>query len=117
MPVTVGRPHRYPFVPYRPARYPEAEMLRRGREFRDFLDSRRGVRFFSDQPVPRECIDLAIECASTAPSGAHHRRRPVHPRCQIPRPRRRRRHRPGLVAVSLSWPARAGDARSRPLPE
>src|ERR1700739_3931831 len=71
MPLTAGRQHRYPFLPYRPARYPEAEMLRRGREFRDFLDSRRSVRFFSGQPVPRECIDLAIECANTAPSGAH----------------------------------------------
>jgi hypothetical protein len=30
-------------------------MLGRGREFRDFLDSRRSVRFFSGQPVPCEC--------------------------------------------------------------
>jgi iodotyrosine deiodinase len=37
----------------------------------DFLDSRRSVRFFNGQPVPRQCIDLAIECANTAPSGAH----------------------------------------------
>jgi len=71
MPASTARPHRHPFVPYRPARYSEAEMLRRGREFRDFLDSRRSVRFFSPQPVPRQCIDLAIECANTAPSGAH----------------------------------------------
>ena len=71
MPVTFGRPHRYPFVPYRPDQYPEDEMIRRGREFRDFLGSRRSVRYFSEQPVPRACIDLAIECASTAPSGAH----------------------------------------------
>jgi nitroreductase len=71
MPVAAGRPHRYPFVPYRPARYPEAEMLRRGREFRSFLGGRRSVRSFSGQPVPRECIDLAIECANAAPSGAH----------------------------------------------
>jgi iodotyrosine deiodinase len=71
MPVAAGRPHQHPFLPYRPTRYSEAEMLRRGREFRDFLDSRRSVRFFSGEPVPRECIDLAIECANTAPSGAH----------------------------------------------
>ncbi|HUC22578.1 MAG TPA: nitroreductase family protein [Streptosporangiaceae bacterium] len=71
MPVPSGRQHRYPFVAYRPDQYPEADMLRRGREFRDFLDSRRSVRFFSEQPVPRACIDLAIECANTAPSGAH----------------------------------------------
>jgi len=71
MPAAAGRPHQHPFLPYRPTRYPQAEMLRRGREFRDFLGSRRSVRFFSGEPVPRECIDLAIECANTAPSGAH----------------------------------------------
>jgi iodotyrosine deiodinase len=60
-----------PFVPYHPARYPEPEMLRRGREFSEFLDGRRSVRTFSDEAVPRECIDLAIRCANTAPSGAH----------------------------------------------
>jgi len=60
-----------PFVPYHPARYPEPEMLRRGREFSEFLDGRRSVRTFSDEAVPRECIDLAIKCANTAPSGAH----------------------------------------------
>ena len=46
-------------------------MLRRGREFSEFLDGRRSVRKFSDEAVPRECIDLAIKCANTAPSGAH----------------------------------------------
>jgi iodotyrosine deiodinase len=60
-----------PFIPYHPARYPEPEMLRRGREFCEFLDGRRSVRTFSDEAVPRECIDLAIKCANTAPSGAH----------------------------------------------
>jgi len=28
------------------------------------------VRFFNGQPVPRQCIDLVIECANTAPSSA-----------------------------------------------
>ena len=35
------------------------------------MDSRRSVREFSDRPVPRELIELAIRTASTAPSGAH----------------------------------------------
>jgi len=61
----------YPFIPYRPARYPEREMLQRGREFSALLDRRRSVRAFSDEAVPRECIELAIKCANTAPSGAH----------------------------------------------
>lgn len=49
----------------------DAERLRRGRALFDELDRRRSVRFFSDAPVPRECIEVAIEIASTAPSGAH----------------------------------------------
>ena len=35
------------------------------------LDTRRSVREFSGEPVPREWIERAILTASTAPSGAH----------------------------------------------
>ena len=35
------------------------------------MSARRSVRFFSSDPVPRELIELAIQTASTAPSGAH----------------------------------------------
>ena len=35
------------------------------------MNSRRSVRHFSDRPVPRELVELAIASASTAPSGAH----------------------------------------------
>ena len=59
------------FIPYRPERLPEEEMLRRARELYEELDRRRSVRFFSPDPVPRELIELAIRAASTAPSGAH----------------------------------------------
>lgn len=62
---------RFPFVPYRPERLPEAEMLRRARDFHAEMDRRRSVRFFSPDPVPRELIETAIRTASTAPSGAH----------------------------------------------
>ncbi|MFI9423261.1 nitroreductase family protein [Streptomyces achromogenes] len=65
------RQHTHPFVPYRPDRYDEAEMVRRGKDFVSFLERRRSVRFFSDEPVPRACVDLAIAAANTAPSGAH----------------------------------------------
>ncbi|MFI2761775.1 nitroreductase family protein [Streptomyces echinatus] len=65
------RQHTHPFVPYRPDRYDDAEMVRRGKDFVSFLDRRRSVRFFSAEPVPRTCIDLAIAAANTAPSGAH----------------------------------------------
>jgi iodotyrosine deiodinase len=62
------------FIPYRPERLPEDEMLRRARAFYEELDGRRSVRFFSPEPVPRELIELAIQTAGTAPSGA--RRQP-----------------------------------------
>lgn len=61
----------YPFLPYRPERLPEEDMLRRARAFYEEMDRRRSVRFFSSDPVPRELIELAILTASTAPSGAH----------------------------------------------
>ena len=61
----------YPFIPYHSAPLPEIEMRRRGRELLAELSQRRSVRHFSPDPVPRELIELAIEIASTAPSGAH----------------------------------------------
>jgi iodotyrosine deiodinase len=47
------------------------QALSEGEAFYAFLDSRRSVRSFSADPVPRELIDLAIRSAGTAPSGAH----------------------------------------------
>lgn len=46
-------------------------MVGRARDFRAEMGSRRSVRDFSPDPVPRRLIELAIETASTAPSGAH----------------------------------------------
>ena len=43
----------------------------RAEAFYHDLDRRRSVRDFSDRPVPRRLIELAIRTASTAPSGAH----------------------------------------------
>jgi nitroreductase len=65
------RPHRHPFVPYRPPRLAIAEGLRRGAAFADHLDQRRSVRWFAPDPVPREAIEIAVRAANTAPSGAH----------------------------------------------
>ena len=39
------------FIPYRPERLPEDEMLRRARELYAELDRRRSVRFFSPDPA------------------------------------------------------------------
>lgn len=67
---------RYPFIPFHRERLSDATMLRRAREFYTFMDQRRTVRDFATDPVPRELIELAIQTASTAPSGAH--RQPWH---------------------------------------
>ncbi len=61
----------YPFVPFRAEPIPEAEMLRRGRDFYEHMNRRRSLRFFSSDPVPRACIEWAVRTAGTAPSGAH----------------------------------------------
>ncbi|REJ84022.1 MAG: nitroreductase family protein [Acidobacteria bacterium] len=51
-------------------------MVRRAEQFERLLRSRRSVRFFSDEPVDRRLIELAIRTAGSAPSGAH--RQPWH---------------------------------------
>jgi iodotyrosine deiodinase len=47
------------------------DMLQRARELYAELDQRRTTRHFSTEPVPAELIQLAIQAAGTAPSGAH----------------------------------------------
>ena len=46
-------------------------MVARATGFRDDLKQRRSVRMFASDPVPQRLIELAIETAATAPSGAH----------------------------------------------
>lgn len=60
-----------PMIPYSLPRLDPDIQLKRGQSFYEEMDRRRSVRFFSDEPVPRELVELAIEAASTAPSGAH----------------------------------------------
>ncbi|MGI9647766.1 MAG: nitroreductase family protein [Acidimicrobiia bacterium] len=60
-----------PMIPYQPERLDSATQHQRATSFLEEMDARRSVRFFSDDPVPRELIELAIKTASTAPSGAH----------------------------------------------
>ncbi len=59
------------FIPYQTPRYDPEEMSVRAEQFYQQMNSRRSVRQFSSERVPRELIDLAIRTASTAPSGAH----------------------------------------------
>ena len=62
---------KHPFVPLEPVRYPPDEMLARAHAYRTDLERRRSVRMFASDPVPQSLIELAIESAATAPSGAH----------------------------------------------
>jgi nitroreductase len=57
------------FVPYAGRRVDDP--AERGGEFRDLMATRRSVRAFTDEPVPREFIEIAVATANTAPSGAH----------------------------------------------
>ena len=59
------------FIPFEPLNFSEDEMLKRTKEFYEFMDRRRSLRMFSDKPVPKEVIENIIKTASTAPSGAH----------------------------------------------
>ncbi len=52
-------------------RMPRDEALDHGREFLAAMGTRRSVRSFSSDAVPREFIELAVATANTAPSGAH----------------------------------------------
>jgi iodotyrosine deiodinase len=66
----VTRP-RYTPVPLEFTRLDAEEALRRSREFLELMSTRRSVRHFSSEPVPRELIDNAIRTAGSAPSGAN----------------------------------------------
>lgn len=62
----------YPTTPLQQFReYPLDEMRARLREFYEDVARRRTVREFSDRPVPRDLIEMALKAAGTAPSGAN----------------------------------------------
>ncbi len=59
-------------VPYSLDRLDDGTSIARAQSLRDRLKQRRTCRYFSDEPVPREIIEAAIEAAGTAPNGANH---------------------------------------------
>lgn len=61
----------FPFEKYVHETYPPEEMEARAKQFFEWMNLRRSVRDFSDQPIPKEVIENIIRAASTAPSGAH----------------------------------------------
>jgi len=46
-------------------------MIRKTQQFYEVANGRRSLRFFSDEPVPKQVIENVIRAAGTAPSGAH----------------------------------------------
>ncbi|XP_020289469.1 iodotyrosine deiodinase 1 isoform X2 [Pseudomyrmex gracilis] len=58
-------------IPYHYVRLPERDMLIRASEFYKIVSARRTLRFFSEEPVPKDIIREIIRAAGTAPSGAH----------------------------------------------
>ena len=59
------------FVPLEWSELPEDEMKHRAKDLFEQMDGRRTTRHFSSREVPKELIEEAIRCGSTAPSGAH----------------------------------------------
>ena len=59
------------FIPLEWLELPKSEMKSRALELFENMDKRRTTRHFSSRDVPRELIEQAIRCGSTAPSGAH----------------------------------------------
>lgn len=61
----------FPFIRYTHQARTESDMISASQSFFTWMDKRRTVRDFSDQPVPQEVIENIIRTANTAPSGAH----------------------------------------------
>lgn len=58
-------------IPYRRERMPPEEMAAAARAFLETIRLRRTVREFAPDRVPDDLIDLCVEAASLAPSGAN----------------------------------------------
>jgi len=61
----------YTHVLYNSELFTEAESIAKSEAFYNWIDSRRSVREYSNQPIAKTVIENIIKSASTAPSGAH----------------------------------------------
>lgn len=61
----------YKHVLYDSLKLTQEESIKKSKDFYDWLDTRRSVREYSNQDIPKEVIENIIMSASTAPSGAH----------------------------------------------
>ena len=59
------------YVPLSWEELPDTEMEKRAFDLFENMNKRRTTRHFSSREVPKELIERAIMCGSTAPSGAH----------------------------------------------
>ena len=59
------------FVPLNWEELTDAEMQKKALDLFENMNKRRTTRHFSSRHVPKELIETAIMCGSTAPSGAH----------------------------------------------
>jgi nitroreductase len=59
------------FIPFQQKELTKEERLDKSKNFYQFMDERRSIREFSNEPIAREVIENIIKTASTAPSGAH----------------------------------------------
>ena len=59
------------FIPFRPEQKSTKEVELAAKTYREEIEKRRSVRFFSDKVVTKETIENIIMAASSAPSGAH----------------------------------------------
>ncbi len=59
------------FIPYPPSGYTTEKSIEESSSYYNFMDKRRSVREYSNQPVDKSVIENIIMTASSAPSGAH----------------------------------------------
>jgi len=59
------------FIPYEGVSYSPEETKVRSQTYYDYMDKRRTVREFSNQPIDKKIIENILMTASSAPSGAH----------------------------------------------
>lgn len=61
----------YKHIQYEAELYTQEKSLTESEKFYKWIDTRRSIREYSNQPVSKEIIENIIKTASTAPSGAH----------------------------------------------
>jgi iodotyrosine deiodinase len=59
------------FIPYQSLNYTIDQTKDKAQGYREHINQRRSIRFFSDADVPKSVIEDIIMSASSAPSGAH----------------------------------------------